>query len=74
VISFWKLLLLALVIGGVFVAVSIYKRSQKKAEVESRPRQPPPKVSGIETVACRTCGTYIPTRGATKCERADCPV
>ncbi len=73
-ISIWKLLLLVLVIGGVFVAVSIYKRSQKKAEVDSRPPQPPPKVSGIETIACKICGTYVPTRGAAKCGRADCPV
>jgi hypothetical protein len=73
VISFWKILLLVVVIAGVFFAVSIYKRSQKKAEVDQRPRQPPPKVSGIETIACAVCGTYIPSRGATKCERRDCP-
>lgn len=72
-ISIWKLLLLVLVIGGVFAAVAIYKRSQKKAEVDLRPRQPPPKVSGIETIPCRVCGTYVPAHGATKCGRADCP-
>lgn len=73
-ISFWKLLLLVLVIGGVFAAVTIYKRSQRKQEIKARPEAEPPKMAQVNTVACRVCGTYVPERGAAKCARADCPV
>ena len=74
-ISFWKLLLLVLVIGGVWAGVTIYKRNQRQREIsEARARQPQPNLGHIKTVACRVCGTYIPERGASRCERADCPV
>ena len=74
-ISFWKLLLLALVIAGVFVAVSIYKRHQRKQEIDAkRGSEKAPRMAHIQTVACRVCGTYVPERGAAKCARADCPV
>lgn len=73
--SFWKLLLLALVIGGVWAGITIYKRNQRQREInEARAKPPPPNVGHIKTVACRVCGTYIPERGAQRCERADCPV
>ena len=72
-ISFWKILLLVLVIAGVWAAVTVYKRNQRQRELaEGRAQQPP--VGHIKTVACRVCGTYIPERGAARCERADCPV
>jgi hypothetical protein len=74
VISFWKLLLIILVIGGVWAAVTIYKRSQRQRELaEARGRQPAANLGHIKTVACRVCGTYVPERGARRCERADCP-
>ncbi len=74
-ISFWKLLLLVIVIGGVWAVVTVYKRNQRQRELEeARRRQPPPSVGHIKTVACRVCGTYIPERGARRCERSDCPV
>jgi hypothetical protein len=75
VLSIWKLLLLVLVIGGVWAGITIYKRNQRQREVaEARQRQAPPNLGHIKTVACRVCGTYIPERGAARCERADCPV
>jgi hypothetical protein len=75
VLSFWKLLLLVLVIAGIWTAVAIYKRSQRQRELaEARAKQPPPNLGHIKTIACRVCGTYIPERGAARCERADCPV
>jgi hypothetical protein len=75
VLSFWKILLLVLVIAGVWTAVTIYKRHQRQRELaEARARQPQPNLGHIKTVACRVCGTYIPERGAARCERADCPV
>jgi hypothetical protein len=72
-ISFWKLLLLALVIAGVWAGVTIYKRSQRQRELNEARARPQPSVDHIRTVACRVCGTYVPERGATRCERADCP-
>jgi hypothetical protein len=75
VLSFWKILLLVLVIGGVWAVITIYKRNQRQRELaESRAKQAPPIVGHIKTVACRVCGTYIPERGAQRCERKDCPV
>jgi hypothetical protein len=75
VLSFWKLLLLVLVIAGAWAGITIYRRNQRRRELnEARGRQPPPNVGHIKTVACRVCGTYIPERGAARCERADCPV
>ena len=74
-ISFWKILLIVLVIGGVWAGITIYKRSQRQRELaEGRAQQPQPNLGHIKTVACRVCGTYVPERGASRCERADCPV
>ncbi|MFO0985896.1 MAG: hypothetical protein U1F37_00815 [Alphaproteobacteria bacterium] len=68
--SFWKLLLLGLVIAGVWAGVTICKRNQRQREInEARAKQPPPNVGHIKTAACRVCGTYIPERGAQRCER-----
>ena len=73
-ISFWKLLLIVLVIAGVWAAVTIYKRSQRQRELaEARAPEPKPNLGHIKTVPCRVCGTYVPERGAARCERADCP-
>jgi len=75
VISFWKILLLVLVIAGIWAAVAIYKRSQRQRELaEARASEPQPNLGHIKTVACRVCGTYVPERGAARCGRADCPV
>ena len=73
-LSIWKLLLLVLVIVGVFFAVSIYKRSQRKEEIKASGNAEPPRMAHVQTVACRVCGTYVPERGAAKCGRADCPM
>jgi hypothetical protein len=73
VISFWKLLLLVIVIGGVWAGITIYKRSQRQREL-AEARRAGPKVAHVQTVACRVCGTYVPAQGATPCARADCPV
>lgn len=73
-LSFWKLLLLVIVIAGVWAGVTIYKRSQRQRELaEQRARQKPPHLGHIKTVVCRVCGTYVPERGAAACGRGDCP-
>ena len=73
-ISFSKILLIILVIAGVWAAVTIYKRSQRQRELaEARARQPAANLGHIKTIACRVCGTYVPERGAARCERSDCP-
>jgi hypothetical protein len=72
VISFWKILLVVLVLAGVWAAVAIYKRNARQRELDEAAAQP--KVAHVNTVACRVCGTYVPERGASRCGRADCPV
>jgi hypothetical protein len=71
-ISFWKLLLLVIVVAGVWAGVAIYKRSQRRRELDE-PAAAKPKVAHVQTTACRVCGTYVPAQGATRCARADCP-
>ncbi|MGH7002875.1 MAG: hypothetical protein ACREIP_02895 [Alphaproteobacteria bacterium] len=73
-ISFWKILLLVVVIAGVWAAVSIYRRNQRQQEIKAAGGGERPKMAHVNTVACRVCGTYVPERGAAKCGRADCPV
>jgi hypothetical protein len=73
-LSFWKILLLVLVIAGVWAGITIYKRSQRQRELAEARQRPQPNLGHIKTVACRVCGTYVPERGAARCERADCPV
>ncbi len=74
-ISFWKILLLVLVIAGVWAGVTIYKRSRRQRELaEARARQPQAPLGHIKTVACRVCGTYVPEHGAARCGRGDCPL
>lgn len=73
-LSFWKLLLLVLVIAGVWAGVAIYKRSQRQRELGERAEaRAKPEVAYVQTVACKVCGTYVPAQGATRCARADCP-
>ncbi len=69
--------MLVLVIGGLWAAVTIYKRSQKQKEAFARKEAEArlkPGAGYIKTVACTVCGTYIPERGASACARKDCPV
>jgi hypothetical protein len=74
-LSFWKLLLLVIVIGGIWAGVTIYKRSQRQRELSERAgAKAKPEVGHVQMVACRACGTYVPAQGATRCARADCPV
>jgi hypothetical protein len=72
-LSFWKILLLALVLIGVFFAISIYKRSQRRRAIGDRAAPPKSPLGHIRTIACRVCGTYVLERGAARCARADCP-
>ena len=74
-ISFWKLLMLVIVIAGVWTAVTIYKRSRRQRELrEAGEAAAKPKVAHVQTVACRVCGTSVPAQGAARCGRADCPL
>lgn len=72
--SFWKLLLLVLVIAGAWTALTIYKRHQRQREIdEAAAAKAKPSVAHVQTIACKVCGTYVPAQGATRCARADCP-
>jgi hypothetical protein len=73
VLSFWKFLLLALVIGGVWAAVTIYRRNERQRTLAEARRREPQNLGHVKTVACRVCGTYVPEPGAKRCERAGCP-
>jgi len=68
-----KLVVLAAVIGAVIFAYRIIDRRIKvggnaRTRGKSRPADDPQLMA-----RCTTCKTYVPTEGASRCERADCP-
>ena len=69
-LSFAKILLLALIVAAVWVGVTIYKRAERQRAVA---KQRPPALDPIKTSACPVCGIYR-AAGADRCARADCPV
>jgi len=83
-LSFQKLIVLVVVIGGVIAAfrlISVLKRQQELARKEGQQRQPRRPAWGrrqkdqgqIEDMAaCGRCGAYIAAEGG-GCGRRDCP-
>ncbi len=72
-----KLLLLALVIGGVWYYSKIKRRMaarEKRAGADAGARaQRPSAIEAEEMAQCPRCGTYIPAERPKACGRADCP-
>ncbi len=81
----FKILLLALVIGGVWFASRVIKRRDQvmseqrarmdKAEKASKTGRTAPasEPAAQEMVPCPRCGTYALSGKGTRCERSDCP-
>ena len=65
-LSLPKLLLLALVIGGVWLGFRLLDRRQHGG---AKPKRAP-KSKPLDMVSCATCGAWV----ARACARPDCPV
>jgi uncharacterized protein len=86
-ISFQKLLVLVAVIAVVWYGFKFIGRLQDRREADRELRasgagQPKTRGRGAERsaapeaedmVECPVCQAYVPARGASRCERADCP-
>ena len=78
--SFGKLIVLGVIIAVVWYGWKYVQRVEAvrralKAEIERR-RAGAPSAQNRPTenlVKCAVCGTYVPSRGARACSRADCP-
>lgn len=85
--SFSKLILLIAIIVVVWYAFRFLGQVDKARQRAARAaraaggagrrqarREPRGSVAQVEdTVKCRTCGSYVPVRGAKSCGRGDCP-
>ena len=87
--SIQKLLILAAIIGAVWYGFKIVGRLDQARKAETRVRDGKAAKSGWwpsrgagggeakaeaeDMVQCPTCQAYVPARGATACERSDCP-
>jgi hypothetical protein len=81
----FKILLLALVIGGVWFASRVIKRRDRvMAEMRTRMERdgktsgtkgssPASEPAAQEMVPCAKCGTYVIAGQGARCERPDCP-
>jgi len=78
--SLGKLIVLGVIIAVVWYGWKYVQRVEAvrralKAEIERR-RAGAPSAQNRPTenlVKCAVCGTYVPSRGARACSRADCP-
>jgi hypothetical protein len=72
-LSFGKVLLLLLLGAAVWAGIVVYRRMARQRELnEAATRNAP--LAAIKTVACPVCGTFVPEKGARRCERGDCPL
>lgn len=82
-LSFNKLLLLALIVFGVWQGFKWLRRVEEIRRMHARDDARDgrdgrgsgerPRVRAEDMVQCRRCGTYVPTAGAAACGRSDCP-
>ena len=81
-LSLPKILLLVLLVLVAWYGVKWFGRTRRAARSEGKnplfrfffrdaPQRPP--MVAEDTVRCRTCGTYLPTKTAVSCGRGDCP-
>ncbi|HZS82850.1 MAG TPA: hypothetical protein VFA50_08250 [Stellaceae bacterium] len=80
-LGFSKLVLLVVVIllvwyGYKYVArVEEVRQALRRARdaAEGRKRAGAARLEAEDMVKCRSCGTYVAARGASRCGRSDCP-
>ena len=74
-ISFWKVVVLVIVISVVWFGYRWFQRWEKEREIEAerRAKSSGRAIAAEELVACRVCGAYVPERGARPCEKPNCP-
>jgi hypothetical protein len=63
------LLLLAVIVGVVFVSNALRGRSAKAVAKDKAP----PENEALDLKPCAVCGNYVSTEGS-GCERDDCPI
>ncbi len=77
--SLGKLLVLAIILAVVWYGwkyvqrVEAIRRALKDEIERRRAGAAPPSRPAEDLVYCSVCGTYVPSRGAHACGRADCP-
>ncbi len=86
--SLQKILVLAAVIAAVWYGFKWISRLQEVRDAQEggkpkkkrrwpgtarRAKEEPPASAAEDMTACPVCGTYVATRGAANCGRADCP-
>lgn len=73
-----KLLLLIAVVLAVWQGFRYVQRREALRAGEELRRLRREKEAGARAVeeleACRVCGTFVPSRGAKRCGRRDCPI
>jgi hypothetical protein len=66
-----KLLFLAAIIGGVWMAFRMLDRRQKSMrDTSSNSKTRRPKAKPLDMVSCSSCGAWV----SMPCERPDCPI
>jgi len=68
--SFGKLLLLALVLAGLWLAFRVIGR---KRRLPDRGRRGGTRIAAEDMTGCPRCGVYVSARRAAPCARTDCP-
>ncbi len=66
-----KLITLLLLIGAVYMLWQ-WQRRAERARVDAA-RAAEPRIPTETMVKCRSCGVYVPAKGAHDCGYADCP-
>lgn len=79
-VSFFKLLVLAGAVAGVWYLFKMLAGPGKPTEPEPQARGRTANnatrnraIEAEDMVACKVCGTYVAANGARSCGRADCP-
>ncbi len=69
-----KIILILLIAAAGWYGWRWWQKQQKAKDESARVAgDSPPNLTAEDMVACRVCGTYVPTKGARNCGRADCP-
>jgi hypothetical protein len=68
-----KLVLIGLVLFAVWYVYNMQKRLRAAEKALHREKPAKPEVTVHDLKACPVCGQFVPTHGASACERPDCP-